>query len=117
MAAPRSGEYGDGKFWFSRSGSTVTLGITNSAAEDIGEAVAVELPSDGDDFNRGEAVAMINGNSGNVELTAPASGLVTEVNLSLKEHPERVSDDPEEEGWIVKLDLQDNSELDEVVDP
>lgn len=116
MAGPRSGEFGEGRFWFSRSGSTVTLGITNAAAEELGEAIAVELPSDGDDFNRGEAVAMINSKTGSLELTSPASGLVTEVNVALQEHPERVTDDPQEEGWIVRLDIQDSSELEEAQD-
>jgi glycine cleavage system H protein len=111
--APKSGEFHDGKFWFERKGSIITLGLTSSAVDDIGAVEGVELPDEGADFSKGEVVVTVDGSGGKLELITPASGIIQEVNQALEEEPERVSEDPLEEGWIVKMEIEDTSDLKE----
>jgi glycine cleavage system H protein len=113
--APKNGEYFEGKMWFQRKGTTVTLGVTNVAIEEIGSVQSIEFPEDGLDFEKGEVILTIEGTNGSLEATAPASGIVQEINEAAKEEPDMVSDDPLEEGWLVKIEIQDTSDLKEFV--
>jgi glycine cleavage system H protein len=109
--APKSGEFLDGKLWFSRKGTTLTLGVTSFAIEEIGEVEGVDFPEEGSDFQKGEILITVTGNLGSLEVMTPASGIVQEVNEAAKEEPDRVSEDPLEEGWLVKLEIEDTAEL------
>ncbi len=111
--APKNGEFAEGKFWFHRKGTIVTVGLTSLAIEELGDATGVEFPDDGDDFTKGDVVVTVDGSSGKLEVTTPASGVILEVNEAAKEEPEIVSDDPLEEGWLVKLEIEDTSDLKE----
>ena len=112
-AAPKNGEYFDGKLWFSRKGTIVTMGMTNSGIEEVGSVQSIEWPEDGLDFEKGEVILTVDGSNGSIEIPAPASGLVQEINEAAKEEPDMVSDDPLEEGWLVKIEIQDKSDLKE----
>jgi glycine cleavage system H protein len=111
--APKNGEYLDGKLWFQRKGSSVTLGMTSSAIEELGAVQSIEFPEEGLDFEKGEVIATVDGTNGSLEISAPAAGLVQEVNEAAKEEPDMVSDDPLEEGWLVKIEIQDKTDLKE----
>ena len=111
--APKSGEFMDGKLWFTRKLKAVTVGLTSAAIEELGEIEDLTLPSDGDDFEKGEVMVTVEGTHGSLEVIAPASGLVQEVNSALQSEPGVVSEDPLEEGWLVKLEIQDTSDLKE----
>jgi len=115
-ASPKSGEYENGKLWFERKGALVTVGLTGFAIEEIGDVQKIEMPSDGDDYTRGELLATIEGASGVIELVAPAAGVVKEINETLKDEPEQISDDPLEAGWIAKIEIEDPSELAETLE-
>lgn len=111
--APKNGEFLDGKLWFHRKGSVITLGLTNAAVEEVGEVESLEFPSEGDDFDKGEVVVTVDGTHGKIEVTTPAAGIVQEINESAQEEPDMVSDDPLEEGWLIKLEIQDTTDLKE----
>lgn len=111
--APKTGEFFDGKLWFTRKGSTVTLGLTNMAIEEVGTVQAIEFPDEGEDFQKGEIVVTVDGTSGKLEVTAPATGVVQEINAAAKEEPDMVSEDPLEEGWLIKLEVEDTTDLKE----
>jgi glycine cleavage system H protein len=113
--APKNGEYLDGKLWFHRRGTTVTLGLTTLAVEEVGAVERIEFPGEGDDFQKGEIVVTIDGTKGRLEMITPASGIVNEINETAKDEPDMVSEDPFEEGWLIKLDLEDTSELKEYI--
>ena len=113
--APKEGEYSNGKFWFSRKGSTITLGLTSSAVDEIGQVESVDLPDDGDDFDMGEVCVTIEGSKGTIELVTPAAGIVEEANRAIDEEPDMVSEDPLEEGWLVKIEMQDSTDLQEFI--
>jgi glycine cleavage system H protein len=111
--APKNGEFADGKLWFQRKGSTVTIGMTSAAIEDVGSVQAIEFPDEGDDFEKGDVLVTVDGTNGSIEVTAPATGVVHEINGAAKEEPDMVSEDPLEEGWLIKLEVQDTSDLKE----
>ena len=108
MSSPNltNGEFQGGKFWFERSGSTLVLGLTDSGIEAIGEIEAIDFPEEGQDYNRGEALCTIDGSLGRLEMSTPASGVIHAINEKAKEEPEVVTDDPLEEGWLIKLELE-----------
>jgi glycine cleavage system H protein len=111
--APRNGEFLDGKLWFHRKGSMLTVGLTSLAIEEIGSVESVEFPDEGADFEKGETIVTVDGSLGKIEVVTPATGLVQEINEAAKDEPDMVSEDPLEEGWLVKLEIQDTSDLKE----
>lgn len=104
-------EFGEGKFWFQRRGKNVTLGLTNEAIRSLGTVESVELPEEGEYLAQGDLAATIDGARGVLELLAPFSGSVSAVNEVVQEEPEVVSDDPIEEGWILRIEIEDPDEL------
>lgn len=111
--APKSGEFLDGKLWFERRTNIVTVGVTNAAIEEIGQVEGVEFPSEGDDFDKGEVIATLDGNTGRLEILAPAAGVIQDINQTAAKEPDIISEDPLEEGWLVKLEIQDTTDLKE----
>jgi glycine cleavage system H protein len=111
--APKVGEYFEGKLWFHRKGSILTIGLTNVAVEEVGSVEVVEFPDEGDDFDKGDVVVTVDGSNGKLEVTTPAAGLIHAVNEAAKDEPDMVSEDPLEEGWLIKLEIQDTSDLKE----
>lgn len=111
--APKNGEFLEGRLWFHRKGVSVTVGLTPSAIEEVGSVESIEFPDEGDDFSKGDIVVTIGGSQGKIEVTAPAAGIIKEVNEAAKEQPDMVSEDPLEEGWLIKLEIEDTSELKE----
>jgi glycine cleavage system H protein len=111
--APKNGEFLDGKLWFHRKGTMVTLGLTSLAVEEVGQVQSIEFPEEGEDYGKGDTVLTVDGTSGKLEVIAPATGIVSEVNEAAKAEPDVVSEDPLEEGWLVKLEIEDKSELKE----
>ena len=109
--APKNGEFLEGKLWFARKGSIVTVGLTSAAIEEIGPVETMEFPDEDDDFGKGDPMLTVSGSRGTIEVIAPATGIIKEINTAAQDEPEMVSDDPLEEGWLVKLEIEDNSEL------
>lgn len=110
-SAPKSGEFQDGKLWFSRKAAIVTIGLTSSAVEEIVAVQKVELPNEGDDYTKGDPIATVIGTNGEIEVTCPASGMVHEINSAITEDADCVTEDPLEEGWLVKIEIEDPTEL------
>jgi glycine cleavage system H protein len=111
-----NGEFQEGKAWFQREGTVVVIGLTSSAIEDIGEVTDVQFPDEGDVFERGDVVVTIEGNQGTMELITPVSGSVSEFNQTISDEPEVVSDDPLEEGWLIKIQSAEQPVADDVSD-
>lgn len=113
--APKNGEFLDGKLWFYRKGSSLTVGLTSAAVEEVGSVESIEFPDEGDDFDKGDVVVTVDGTHGKLEVITPAAGIVQEINEAAKEEPDMVSEDPLEEGWLIKIEIQDSSDLKEFV--
>ena len=102
--------------WVRVEGDTATIGITQYAAEQLGDVVFVELPEVGKVVAKGSEAAVVESVKAAAEINAPVSGTVSEVNGALDGAPERVNEAPEGDGWIVKMTVTDRSELASLMD-
>lgn len=103
--------------WINIEGDTATIGITEYAADALGELVYVELPEIGNDYAKGDAFAVVESSKSASDVYAPVSGQVTAVNDNLTNEPELVNNESYTDGWIAKIKLANgDSELGEAMD-
>ena len=86
-------------------GSPATVGITQTAAEALGELVYVELPAVGEDVTAGAVCGEVESTKSVSELFSPVTGTVVEVNQAAIDDPALVSSDPYGAGWLLKVDV------------
>jgi glycine cleavage system H protein len=89
----------------------VTVGLTYTAQEDLGEIVYVELPEEGDEITKDEMFGSIESSKAVNDLFAPLSGSVVDVNTELLDSPEAINAEPYGEGWIARIKPSKKSEL------
>lgn len=98
--------------WLRREAEdVVVVGITEHAQSQLGDLVFVQLPALGTHYDAGDEMAVIESVKAAGEIKAPISGTVIEVNAALAEDPSKANNDPMNEGWFVKLKLDDSSGL------
>ncbi|HEX6134270.1 MAG TPA: glycine cleavage system protein GcvH [Longimicrobiales bacterium] len=93
------------------------VGITDYAQGELGDVVYVELPSVGDKFARMDVFGTVEAVKAVSDLYCPVSGEIVEVNASLADDPARVNSDPYGTGWMLKIRMSDESELDALLGP
>lgn len=98
--------------WVSVDGDIATIGVTDYAAEQLGDIVYAELPAEGEDIAIGDTFGALESVKAVSDCFTPVSGKVTEVNSVLTDTPQTVNEDAYGEGWIVKIEMSDPSELD-----
>jgi glycine cleavage system H protein len=91
------------------------VGITDFAQEQLGDIVFVELPAVGDKVTRDEAMGVVESVKAVSDVYSPVSGTVTEVNDDLPDSTELVNEDPYGDGWMVKIELSDPTDLDDLM--
>jgi glycine cleavage system H protein len=101
--------------WVKVKGDIVTLGISEYAQGELGDIVFVEMPEVGDEFEAQNSMGSIESVKTVSDFYAPVSGTVVEINESLEDAPETINEDPFGEGWILKLKINDESELEELM--
>lgn len=94
----------------------VVVGITEHAQELLGDMVFVDLPDVGDEFAAGDDIAVAESVKAASDIYAPVAGEVVAVNEDLEDSPENVNSDPYGDGWMFKIKLEDESELDDLLD-
>ncbi|MGE0199723.1 MAG: glycine cleavage system protein GcvH [Candidatus Melainabacteria bacterium] len=87
------------------------IGITDYAADQLGDIVFVELPEVGDTFDQGESFGSIESVKASSELYMPVSGEITAVNPLLEEEPGVVNDNPFGSGWLIEVSMSDSGEV------
>lgn len=92
------------------------VGISDYAAEQLGDVVFVELPETGETFEKGEAFGTIESVKAASDLYMPVSGEIIAVNLQLAEEPGQVNDDPYKSGWMIEVALSKPAEVKELMD-
>lgn len=107
--------YAENHEWVKVEDGTAVMGISDFAQSELGDVVFVELPENGDEFEQSEQFVVIESVKTVSDVYMPLSGKITEVNEELLDSPELINDDPYGEGWIVKIDFDDESELDELM--
>ncbi|QEE12575.1 MULTISPECIES: glycine cleavage system protein GcvH [Bartonella] len=102
--------------WLSVEGKTVTVGVTHYAQEQLGDLVFVDLPQSGTKLSKGEAAAVVESVKAASDVYSPLDGEVVEVNEALADNPELVNQKAETEGWLWKMTLQDETQLEGLLD-
>ena len=102
--------------WVKVTGRKATIGITNYAQESLGDIVYIELPEVDSDVEINSEIGEIESTKATSSFISPISGRVVEINDELSESPEIINEDPYGKGWIAKLELDDTSELDDLMD-
>jgi len=101
--------------WVRTDDGTARVGITDFAQDELGDVVFVELPSEGDEVAAGDEFGVVESIKAVSDVYAPVSGTVTAVNEALFDQPELVNEDPFGEGWMLDVELADESELDDLL--
>jgi glycine cleavage system H protein len=102
--------------WVRVEGSSAVIGITSFAASELGDIVYIELPEVGARLSQFSSFGVVESVKAVSDLFAPASGEVTETNGDLRASPELLNTDPFGAGWIAKVTLADESELEQLLD-
>ena len=116
MSIPNDLFYTENHEWVSVDGNEGVIGITDHAQDELGDIVFVELPSVEEEIGQFEEFGVIESVKAVSDVFMPVSGTVVEVNEELMDAPETVNDDPYGSGWLIKVELNDKSELDELMD-
>ncbi|MFX0075656.1 MAG: glycine cleavage system protein GcvH [Candidatus Hermodarchaeota archaeon] len=101
--------------WIRIENKIATIGITDYAQHQLGDIVYIELPEIGITLNKGSSVAEIESVKAVGELMMPLSGKIIEVNNSLSSNPESVNSSPYESGWMVKIEITNSNEINELL--
>ncbi len=110
MKTPKDLRYTETHEWVRIEDGHAYIGITDYAQDQLGEIVFIELPEESDELEQGEEFAAIESVKAASDVMAPVSGVVVAVNEALEDSPELLNEDPYE-NWIVKVELEDESEL------
>ena len=114
---PSELRYATSHEWVRNEGNgIVTVGITEHAQDLLGDMVFVELPDVGDNVSTGDDVAVAESVKAASDIYAPVTGEVVEVNEDLEDSPELVNSDAFGDGWLFKLKIEDEGELDSLLD-
>jgi glycine cleavage system H protein len=113
---PADLRYSEEDEWARVQGKRVTAGITDYAQQQLGDIVFVELPEVGRVLDLGEPFGVIESVKAVSDLYAPVAGEVVEVNEVLAEQPEAVNEDCYGEGWMIAIDVDDESSLAKLMD-
>lgn len=97
--------------WAQVDENIVTVGITEFAQDSLGEIVYVELPEEGSKVTQNESFGVVESVKAASDLYSPVSGTVIEVNTALMDNPSVLNDDPMNEGWLIRIEMDTEKEL------
>ena len=102
--------------WLKIEGGVATVGITEHAAEQLGDLVFVELPEVGAKLDKGGEASTVESVKAASDVYSPLAGEIVEVNQAIADDPSLVNSDPAGAGWFFKLKLDDTGSADELMD-
>ena len=102
--------------WIKLEGNVATIGITDYAQGELGDIVYVEIEALDEELQKEEIFGSVEAVKTVSDLFLPVSGKITHINESLEDNPELINEDPYNKGWIIKMEIQTPSELDELLD-
>ena len=106
--------YSEEHEWVKVNGSIATIGITDYAQDALGDIVFVELPNAEDEFTQMDEIGVLESVKTVSNIYIPVSGRIIEVNESVIEDPALVNSSPYDEGWLVKVEMYEKAELDDL---
>jgi len=102
--------------WIKVEGNVATIGVTDYAQGELGDIVYVEIEALDEELQKEEIFGSVEAVKTVSDLFLPVSGKITHINESLEDNPELINEDPYNKGWIIKMEIQTPSELDELLD-
>mgnify|MGYP001452786085 FL=1 len=117
MNVPKNLKYTNDHEWIKVDGDIATIGITDFAQGELGDIVYVEVDTLEETLDKEEVFGTVEAVKTVSDLFMPISGKILEFNESLETNPEKVNDNPYEDGWMIKMKISDASELDELLSP
>jgi len=118
MNIPNDLKYTKNDEWVKFDGPiSVTVGITDFAQEQLSDIVYVDIIiSIGDEIQKNDQIATIESVKAAADVYAPISGKISAINESLPDQPEILNSDPYKDGWIIKMDMSEPSEMNQLMD-
>lgn len=116
MNVPAELKYTKEHEWARIEGNIATIGITDYAQGELGDIVYLQLPEVGDTVTKDDSFGTIEAVKAVSDLYAPISGEVVAVNAVLQDTPETVNSNPYNEGWLIKIKINNLQEVDELLD-
>jgi len=116
MNIPDNLKYTNDHEWVKVEGEEAYIGITEFAQKELGDIVFIEVETEGESLNVGEAFGTIEAVKTVSDMFMPVNGEVLEFNAELESNPEIVNKDPYGEGWIVKIKLTNPADADALLD-
>ncbi len=107
--------YSEDHEWVEIDGDEAIIGISEYAADTLGEIVYLELPNEDEDFIIGDTIGLVESENTSSDVYAPISGTVIQVNDALEDEPELINESPEGRGWLCRLSGIDSSEVDDMM--
>ena len=101
--------------WLKVDGDLVTVGITSHAAEQLGDLVFVELPEVDRTVLKDDEIVVIESVKAASDILAPLNGRIVKINENIADDPSLVNSDPVGEGWFFKMELENKSDLDDLM--
>lgn len=115
MRVPEDLLYTKNHEWARIEDGTAVVGITDYAQNALGDITYVELPEEGDGVKAEKVFGTVDSLKTVAELYAPCSGEVIEVNASLPTNAEKINESPYDDGWMIKIELSDEKELEQLM--
>lgn len=116
MEFPEDLKYSREHEWALVEGKVATVGITDFAQDKLGDIVFVELPAVGDKVTKDEAMGVVESVKAVSDVYSPVSGTVIEINDDLPDSPDMINEDPYGDGWIVKIQMSDPTDLEDLME-
>ena len=113
---PENLKYHKEHTWVKVNGKRATIGITDHAQEALGDIVYVDLPEIDTTVEINSEISEIESTKATSSVISPVSGAIIEVNEELSESPEIINEEPYGKGWIAVIEMEDESELDDLMD-
>ncbi len=116
MDFPEELKYTEEHEWIAMEEDIATIGISDFAQSQLGDVVFVELPEVGDELEAGKPFGVVESVKAVSDVYSPLSGEVVEINEELPDAPETLNTSPYEDGWLIKIRLNNPQELDDLLD-
>lgn len=117
MNIPQELKYTKDHEWVKIDGNVATIGVTDFAQGELGDIVYVEVETVGETMEREEVFGTVEAVKTVSDLFLPLAGKIVEFNESLEDTPEKVNTDPYGDGWMVKLQLSNEAEIEDLMSP
>jgi|TARA_B110000263_G_scaffold7908_4_gene6772 glycine cleavage system H protein len=115
MNLPEELKYTEEHEWIKVDGNIATIGITDFAQGELGDIVYIEIDSIGNELNVSEIFGTIEAVKTVSDLFMPIKGTVLEINSNIESTPEIVNEDPYDKGWIIKIEISENRDIENLL--